>query len=296
MIDGRGRRPPAWLPDLALLAATAVWGSTFVVVRDAIREIPPLTFIAFRFTLATAVLAPAVLIRHGPPDRATVRGGSAVGLWLGCGFALQTFGLLRTTPTRAAFLTGLSVVFVPLILVAVYRRRPRTASVVGVGLAAAGLALLTGVGRGGFGPGEALVLGCAAAFAMQVLAVDRYAREVGPLRLLLVEIAVVAAVAWVAALLVEPAPRIPGRSGLAAVAVTGLLATAAALWTQNWAQQRIPPTRAGVIFAMEPVFAAAYAYLTAGERLGPTGIAGSALIVAGMIAAEFRTGNATRPG
>jgi len=289
MAESRGVRVPTWLPDLSLLGATAVWGTTFVVVRDAIREIPPLTFIASRFTLAALVLAPAVLFRHGLPDRETMRAGAVVGFCLALGFGLQTFGLLWTTPTRAAFLTGLSVVFVPVILVAIYRRRPRTASVVGVALAAVGLAFLTGVGRGGFGLGETLVLGCAVAFSMQVLAVDRYARNVGPLRLLLVEITVVAVTAWIAAACVEPAPGLPSLRGLAAVGITGVLATAAALWTQNWAQQRIPPTRTGVIFAMEPVFAAAFSFLTLGERLGPSGIFGSFLILAGMIAAEVRS-------
>jgi drug/metabolite transporter (DMT)-like permease len=276
--------------DAVLLAVTFVWGTTFVVVHQAVATVPPLLFVALRFTVASIVLAPWVLGRYGLPDWTCIRAGVIVGVWLFLGFGLQTAGLVETTPARAAFITGLAVVLVPPFLILFYRRKPSAASLVGVALATVGLGLLTGMSGGGFGRGDLLVLGCAAAFAMQILAVDRYTVSIGPARLLLVELFTVAALAWPATLLFEP-----GRSGTAgmawgAIVFTALVATLGALWGQNWAQQRTPPTRAGVILTMEPVFAAAYSYLAIGERLGWTAILGSALILAGMLAAELLPG------
>ncbi len=278
------------LADAALLGATVVWGTTFVVVRDGLIESSPFVFVALRFTLAAAVLAPFVLARRGLPDARALQAGAIVGGWLFLGFALQTLGLARTEPARAAFLTGLAVVLVPLLLVLLYRKVPTPASLVGVALAAAGLAVMTGWGGGGLSAGDLLVVGCALAFAFQVIAVDRHAREVGPARLLLVELAVAAALAWPAALLAET-PRLPITfEGWRPVLVTSLLATLACLLAQNWSQKRIPPTRAGVIFTLEPVCAAIWSYLATGERFGRAAATGSALILAGMLAAELLPG------
>ena len=148
-----------WAADGVLLAATFVWGTTFVIVRDAVQEVPPLFFIALRFTLAAVVLLPFALRSNLFPDTRALGAGAVVGFWLFAGFALQTTGLVEILPARAAFLTGLSVVLVPVLLVVVYRRLPNPGSLAGVLLATAGLALLTGLGKGRFSHGDLLVLG-----------------------------------------------------------------------------------------------------------------------------------------
>ena len=273
-----------WVGDGVLLAATFVWGTTFVIVRDAVQDVPPLLFIALRFTLATVVVLPLALRSRGLPDTRALGAGALVGFWLFVGFAFQTAGLVEVLPARAAFLTGLAVVLVPVLLFTVYRRLPSFGSLVGVLLATAGLALLTGVGKGGFSRSDLLVLVGATGFAFQLLAVDRYSASVGPLRLLLVELAAVALLAWPATLLLEEWPRKISIVGWKGVIITALLATLGALWAQNWAQQRIPPTRAAVILTMEPVFAALHSYLATGERFGFAGLAGAVLILSGMIA------------
>lgn len=277
----------ALLADGVMLAATLVWGTTFVVVRDALADLPPFLFVALRFSLATLLLAPIALRVHGLPDRPTLKAGATVGLWLFLGYLFQTWGMVETPPARAAFITGLSVVLVPVLLVLVYRRVPPAGSMVGVALATAGLALLTGAWAGGFIRGDLLVLAGAVGFALQLLAVDRYTRSVGPTRLLFVELATVAVLAWPAALLFEEMPSKVGIAGWRGVIITAVLATLGAFWAQNWSQQRTPPTRAAVILTLEPVFAAAFSYLMIGERFGLAGYAGSALIVAGMLAAEI---------
>ncbi len=284
---GTEARAHAWASDSVLLLATVVWGSTFVVVHEALREWSPLLFLALRFTVATAVLAPIVLARRGRPGPAAVRAGAVVGAWLFLGFALQTLGLALTTPTRAAFITGLSVVLVPVFMIAVYRRLPSAASIVGVGLATCGLALLTGGAAEAVRRGDLLVLGCAVAFAFQILAVGYRTAAVGPAMLLLGEVAMVALLSWPAALLLET-PRLPtSTAAWAALLYVTFAATLGALGAQNWAQKTTPPTRAAVIFTMEPVFAAAFSWLATGERLPARGWAGSALILAGMLAAEL---------
>ncbi len=276
-----------WLSDGVLLLATAVWGSTFVIVHQALEEFSPFLFLALRFSMATAAVLPFVLLRRGLPGKRALRAGVVVGSWLFLGFALQTLGLVETTPTRAAFITALSVVLVPLFLVAVYRRLPSPASVVGVGLATAGLLLLTGGGEGGARRGDLLVLGCAVAFAFQILAVGHHTAAVGSDVLLLGELAVVALLSWPAAVLLET-PRWPlTPAPWTALVFVTLAATVGAFGAQNWAQERTPPTRAAVILTMEPVFAAAFSWLVTGESFAPRGWAGSVLILAGMLAAEL---------
>jgi drug/metabolite transporter (DMT)-like permease len=283
--------------DGVLLAATFVWGATFVVVRDALADASPFLFVAVRFSLATLLLLPLTLRAGVFPDREAWRAGARVGVWLFLGFALQTLGLVGTAPARAAFLTGLMVVLVPVFSVVLYRVLPGPGALAGVALATAGLMLLTGLGRGRFTGYDLLVLGGAAAFALQILEVGRFARRIGAARLLLPELVVTALLAWPCALLLE-APRFAHTPALwSALLLTAALATTGALWAQNWAQRRTPPARAAVIFTLEPVFAAGISWVVTGERFGPAETAGAVLILAGMLAAELLPlRRAQRPG
>ncbi len=293
------RRPGATLlADGSLLAASFVWGATFVIVREAIQDVSPLLFVALRFSLATLLLAPAVWWWRGWPDARSLRAGALVGLWLFSGFALQTLGLVGTEPARAAFITGLAVVLVPPLMIVLYRRYPSAGSLAGVVLATVGLALLIGLGAGPLRGSDLAVLGGGAAFALHILAVGRYSATIGPLMLLFVQLATVALLAWPAALLFEPLRFSGGAAGWFGLVVTVLFATLGALGAQNWAQQRTPPTRAAVIMTMEPVFAALVSFLFTAERFGPRETAGSLLILTGMLAAELlpsRSGSSISP-
>ena len=276
------------LPEVLLLGATVAWGTTFVVVHDLLPHVSVHLLLALRFTLAAAVLAPLVLLRRGRPDRRAWKAGAVVGTWLYLGFALQTWGLRGTPPARAAFLTAMYVVAVPVLLVLVWRRTPRPTSVAGVLLASAGLALLTGVGRtgGGLTSSDVAVLAGAVAFALQILAVDGWAQRIDPLTLLLVEIAVVAALAWPGTLLLETPRLAPMAAVWGGIAGLALVATLGALAAQNYAQPRTTPTRTAVIFSMEPIFAALTSVALGRERLGAVAVAGCVLIVAGVLVAE----------
>lgn len=282
---------PALQADLALLGVSALWGSTFVVVKRALDHASPLAFTSLRFLLAAVALG--VLFRKEIRSFRTgdVLAGALLGIFLGVGFGLQTAGLLYTTPSRSAFLTSLYVVGVPLIAAALRLRGLNLTCLAGVLLALTGLWLLTGEDAGGpaggFGRGEALTVLCALCFAAHIVGVDIYARRHNVRRIAFWQVAVAGVLSVPLAILAET-PRITPTFALAgAIAVTGLGCTALAIAVQNAVQARTTPTHTAIIFSSEPVFAAVTSFIVAGERLSLVATLGAALIVAGMLASEL---------
>ncbi|MGD0013028.1 MAG: DMT family transporter [Bryobacteraceae bacterium] len=281
-----------WRADLALIAISFVWGATFVIVKEALKDASTLLFLALRFTLAT--LALAVIFRplssKLEPPRVVLRGGAAAGLLLFAGYALQTVGLRYTTASKSAFITGLCIVLVPVLGALFWRRAPSRAEVLGVVVATAGLALLTlPAGSLRIGRGDLLTVGCAVAFAAHVLVVGHFAPRIGFQALTLVQVAVAGVLAlgtfwWAEPIQVRWSPRL-----VVALLITGLLATALAFSLQAWAQQSTTPTRTALILALEPVFACATSYVVEGEVLPPRGVAGAVLILAGIVIVELRS-------
>lgn len=272
---------PARSAHLALAVAALLFGTTFVVVKDAVRDVAPLPFLGVRFAIGTLVLAP--FARRAPASPGLARAGLWCGAALVAGYVLQTVGLQYTTASVSAFITYLLIVFVPLIGAARLRRRPEPATLVGVALACGGLWLLTGA-RPSAGRGELLTLGCAVAFAVHVVAVAEHAPRHAALRLNAAQLAVVAVVCAVAGVFAG-GYGFTLRAWLAA-AWTGVSASAAALGLQVWAQARLEPSRAALILTLEPVFAALLGWAT-GEHLGVTGLAGGGLILAGVLVSEL---------
>jgi drug/metabolite transporter (DMT)-like permease len=216
-------------------------------------------------------------------------GGAVTGVLLFTGFVLQTIGIQYTTPARSAFITGMYVIFTPLLSILLRLRRPSINSFVGAALALAGLHLLTnptGSG-GGFGRGEFLTLLCAVAFSGHLLAVDHYTRRFSRPAIAFLQVAMVGALGLAPALLLEPM-RLRATPGLlAALAVTSLMGTALAFWVLNMVQAWTTPSRAAIIFAAEPVFAALTSWVVEEEVLRGAAMAGAALILAGMLWAEI---------
>jgi drug/metabolite transporter (DMT)-like permease len=270
---------------LALVVVTAVWGLTFVQVKDAVELYPLFAFLAVRFAIATAVLAPPALRPlQGLPRRGWVA-GTGLGVLLAAGYALQTAGLERTTVSNAGFITGLYVVFTPLAAVALFRIRIGTIVWAGVALSTAGLALLSGVG-GGDGIGDLLVLLGSAAYSLQIALMERYAPRYDPVAFTFVEMlaAFVGFAAVAAALGQVEVPR--GWTVWGALLVTGVFASALGFLVQTWAQRRTSATRTALAFALEPVWAALFGFWLAGDRLGGVAWLGAALIMAGIVVAE----------
>lgn len=285
------------LAEVLLVAVAAVWGATFVMVKDAVALYPTMPFLALRFGLATLVLAPLALLgrRTGTREgrRGPLWGGLVMGLFLGAGYIFQTLGLERTTASNAGFITGLFVVLTPVLQGILWRRWIGGGALVGVVLATGGLFLLSGGAQGGDPLGDGLVVLCALSFAAHILATARYAGGRGVGELTMIQLGTVALLTGAlsvggAASGLGPAltpPREP--TVLLGLAVTAILASAAGFYIQTFAQKRTAPTRTAVILTMEPVFAGFFGYVLAGERLHPGGWVGAALILGGMLVSEF---------
>ncbi len=274
----------------ALVVVTAVWGVTFVQVKDAVAIYPLFAFLAVRFAIATLTLAPVAARR--------LRGvgwgaGTLLGLLLAVGYALQTAGLERTTVSSAGFITGLYVVFTPIFAFALFRIRSGRWLWAGVALALFGLGLLSGIGVGD--PlGDALVLAGSAAYSLQIALMERYARRYDPVAFTFVEMLAAFAGFTVVAVALGQVEVPRGWVVWGALLVTGIFASAVGFLVQTWAQRQLSAARTALLFAMEPVWTAIFGYWLAGDRLGALGWGGAALIMAGIVVAEPAAANALR--
>lgn len=298
----------SWQADLLLLAVATVWGATFPVVKNATDltagGVPIYWFLAARFTLAALLLAAMFWRRLAAACRQTWRVGVLVGSFLFAGYAFQTFGLAYTTSSKAAFITGLCVVLVPVLAVVWLNLKPAPGVWVGVAAATAGLALLS-LGDSLIPTfGDLLVFLGAVGFAFQITAVSKYAGPHDPAALATLQIGVAAVWSW-ALHLMEYGTLSPGVPGVQwwngpahvvmAWLICGVFATAAAFLLQNLLQPYTTPTHTALIFATEPVWGAAFSYWMLGETLSPRGYLGAALILAGMLLAEVPWKRRGRP-
>ena len=285
---------------LALIAVTAIWGVTFVQVKDAVELYPLYAFLALRFAIASLALAPAAVVRlgHGRgSDPGTGLKGTGVaaflGLLLAAGYALQTEGLARTTVSSTGFITGLYVVFTPLLALGLFRQRIGTAVWLGVALSAGGLAMLSGI-HAGSATGDALVLAASGVYSLQIVLLERVARRVDPVALTFVEMVAACAAFGVIAAVRSDFEAPHGWTVWGALLVTGVFASALGFLVQSWAQRRTSATRTALAFALEPVWTAVFGFTLAGDRLGALGWGGCAAILGGIALAEPAAGQDLR--
>ena len=271
-------------PLLALVAVTAVWGVTFVQVKDAVALYPLFAFLAVRFAIASATLAVPAAGRLRALGRPGIRAGTLLGLLLAAGYALQTAGLERTTVSGTGFITGMYVVLTPLIALLLFRSSIGLAAWAGVALSTAGLVMLAGIH--GSAAGDLLVLAGAAVYSLQIVLMERYAPRYDALAFTLVEMAAACLGLLVVALARGELGVPRGWTVWGALLVTGVFASALAYLVQTWAQRRTSATRTALVFTMEPVFAALFGYTLDGDRLGALGWGGCAAIMAGIVLAE----------
>ena len=277
--------------ELALLGNALIWGVTFTTVKNALADSSPILFVAVRFSLAGLAL---LLLYTRKLDRRIILPGSFVGLLLFAGYALQTAGLRFTTPSKSAFITGLSIPMVPLLTSLVYKKRPRPAEVTGVLAATIGMGLMTlGDVHLQVNPGDALTVLCAAAFAGHIVALGYFSnwairRGLGFESLAVCQIVSAAVFAFLSFNWLE-APHLSLSSRLLlALAITGLLATALAFTIQTWAQRYTTPTRTALIYSLEPVFAWGFSWIFGGELLSRRATLGAVLILAGILLVELK--------
>jgi drug/metabolite transporter (DMT)-like permease len=268
-----------------LVLVTAIWGITFVQVKDALALYPLFAFLALRFAIASATLA--------VPGRRTLvslgrdgwRAGIVLGLLLAAGYALQTAGLERTTVSSTGFITGLYVVFTPILAVLLFGARIGAAAWLGVALSTVGLALLTGIDTGRL-VGDLLVLGGSLVYSLQIVLLERVAPRFDVIALTLAEMLAACAGFAVVAVAVGQVEVPRGWTVWGALIVTGVFASALAFLAQTWAQRRLSAARTALAFALEPVWAALFGFWLAGDRLGAVAWSGCVLIMAGIVVSE----------
>jgi drug/metabolite transporter (DMT)-like permease len=278
-----------FLPEAALIAATIAYGATFKIVQNALEDVTPVGFILLRFSVGALVLMPFALARgFRRPDvpnssgRAFIVSAVFFGAVGFAGYWFQNAGLERTTTSNSAFITGLFVVFTPLIETAVTHRRPPKNVLIAVGVSVVGLYLLEGA-KLSMNAGDALTLGCAFMFGLWIFIGGQLTQRYDP-------VALTAAQLTMLALLAIPVVVIGGMGEITtrvivAVLVTGIACSAVAFTLQLWGQRYVEPSRAAVILEFEPVVAGIVGFFV-GERLGVSGYIGALVILAGIFIAE----------
>lgn len=268
--------------DLTLTAACLLWGVSFVIVKDALDSATPLAFVAVRFGLAAAVLAPFAGLKGGWTKQELLA-GALLALLLGAGFIAQTAGLVYTTPSRSAFIVGVSSVLAPPIALVTLRERARATMLIALIVATFGIWLLTNPEAGGLNKGDLLTFVTAVAFGGQIVAISALAPRYSMPRLLWLEITGTAVLAGIASPLVE-AIRIDWSTGFVrALLFVTLGATVLALLLQLRAQREMSSARAAVIFCSETLFAAVTSWVVLGERMSLSQWIGGGLILGGML-------------
>jgi drug/metabolite transporter (DMT)-like permease len=273
------------LAFVALIAVTAIWGVTFVQVKDAVDVYPLFAFLAVRYAIAAGALGVFGAGRVRSLERAGFEAGAVLGVLGALGIGLQTAGLHRTTVSSTGFITGLYVVLTPLFGLLLLRTRVGVEVWAGVALSIAGLAMLSGV-PAGTTEGNLLVLVSTSAQALQIVMVERYAKRFDVIALTLVYMTT-SCVGFLVVALAEgdlPFPR--GWTVWGALLVTGIFASALAVLIQVWAQRRMSAARIALVFALETVWAGIFGYWLSGDRLGWLGWGGCAAILAGIVLAE----------
>jgi drug/metabolite transporter (DMT)-like permease len=276
-----------------LVLITLIWGATFVVIKDALADVSPLFFNAIRMSLAALVLA---AVFHRELKRISVkalRSGFLVGFFLFLGNELQTSGLKYTTPSKSAFLTGVSVVLVPVFLALLWRRSINRWSAVGVGMAFIGLYLVTvtastgtGMNLASMNHGDLLTLGAAVVFAFHIIFIGHVTQTQRWQQITVVQVAVTALLMILTVPFAEKPTVVWSPPVIWGIAITGFLSLALAFAVQAWAQQFTPPTHAALIFSLEPVFAWLTSFVFLGERLGGRAGLGALCILAGVLISE----------
>jgi drug/metabolite transporter (DMT)-like permease len=272
-------------PLLALVGVTAIWGVTFVQVQDALELFPLFAFLAFRFGISTLALAPFAVRALRPLPRSGYAAGIGVGALLAVAYALQTAGLEHTTVASTGFITGLYVVFTPLLALALFGTAVPRALWVGVALAVVGLLLLNGV-PGGSTLGNALVLANAVFQSFQITAMERFAPRYDPRALTFLQMATSFVGFTVVALALGELEMPHGSTVWGALVVTGLFAGALGYLIATWVQARTTAARAALVFTLEAPFAALFGVLLADEVLGWAGWLGCAVMMCGILVAE----------
>lgn len=277
------------IADLSLLGVNAIWGATFVTMKALVENIPVPKILLGRFLIATLVLLSFSSSQKW--EKKVVSSGAILGLALFGGYFFQTWGLLYTTPARSAFVTGLSALFVPLLVYLMFRQRIDGYTLSGIAVALGGLVLLTLRGGGNGVPkwwGDGLTALGAWAYAVQIVLVEKFSRE-NTMPLVTVEMATVTLLSFMFFLGTGNRDFSFSPREWVSVGFLGIVATALAFTVQKFAQKHTPAVHVGLLFITEPVFAAFFSYLFWQERFTALTVAGCTLILFGILLPQIKT-------
>ena len=276
------------LAQLSMVVTTMIWGITFVMVKDALNDAPPYMFASLRFGIA--FILGFIYVNKGIKDITLneMYGGFICGFCLFVGYAFQNFGLIETSPSKSAFITSVSVILVPIILVLFKLKKVNMRIWIAVVLAIIGLYILLNPSGGGINIGDILTFGCAVSFAAHVIFQDRYLSFGASIsKLFLIQIMFVTIFSCIGAFAFEGVLITISERLITAILVTGVLATFVAIMFMVWAQTILGPNQTAVLLSLEPVFAALFSTFFAGEILGLYGWIGGMIVVFGVISSEI---------
>ncbi len=284
VIDMKNKR---WQADLSLLFVAAIWGSTFVVVKNATADMPTFTFLTIRFAIAAVAIALLKRDISVWKNKDLWKHGIFIGLFLFLGYAFQTLGLQYTSAAKTGFITGLYVIIVPLIVALADKKLPRKLTIFGIILATIGLAFLSLEGFS-IAIGDFLVLLCAFAFAAHIYVVSILSKKYDIIAITSIQLLTVSVLSLVNMAVFELNATVVWSSNvILGLLITAIPATSLAFWLQNNFQRFTTPTHTALIFASEPVFAYIFAFLLAGQVFTVKYTIGAILILSGIILAEL---------
>lgn len=266
---------------------TLIWGGTFPIVKLAMVYVSPVLLVAIRFSVASLILLAFFRKRIFPLPPGSIGKGSVLALFLFLGFVAQNIGLTITTASKSAFITGLMVLFVPLLQFVIERKPPKLGNIAGIGVVVGGLWLLTSPDGASLNSGDALTLVCAILFAVYVVYLDVVSRDMSPFQLLFIQMSATAVYAITATAGFERMYYVYDLRATASILYLTLFATLLTTYVQTRYQKETTPTRAVVIFSVEPVVASVLSYIILGEVLGTAGVIGGAVIIGGVLLSEL---------
>jgi len=275
---------------LLLIATTFFWGITFTIVKEAVSQVDMFVFLAQRFALAALLMIIPGMLFHRRPNWATVRAGTILGLALFSGYAFQTAALLYTTASNTGFLTGLNVVCVPIMGAIIFKQAVPVGVRWGGLIAAAGLYLLCTGGELRINPGDILGIACALCVALHLLLTGHYTHNHDVYWMTTVQMTTIAVASSCIALAGGKQLAVYYPLLLWPLLLCAIFASVFAFLVQTAMQRHIPPSQTALIFCLEPVFAAGYAYVAAGEKLSPVAWLGAVLILGAMLLSELLPG------
>ncbi len=290
--------------EIALLFNTLIWGGTFALIKNAFTDISPLLFLALRFTIAALIFLPFVYSSLKKTNTQTLIAGSVLGLFYFAGFTAQSLGLNLTTATKSGFITGMFVVFIPILQLIIEKRKPKWFNLLSVFLVLIGLIMLSSKGENvidfihqlgsDFNLGDLLTLICALLFAFQVVYVDVFTKKYDYLPMVFVQLLITGLGGFILAYIfsftsLEAVRFTINFNVVSAILYTSIFASIIATVIQLKYQKTVSPTKAGIIFSIEPIFAAVFAYFLLSEKISNFGLAGCVLIFSGLIISEVFT-------